>query len=285
MHYARSLLIAAALLAGACTRAPAARPRDASPVPTGAALSNAAQTPAADANPRAPVAPPTPGKVIEAIFEQPGDHSASYEVDNGSRATYWYGHAYETAGKRYFTGFVAQSPDDFGKTADADDPPAAKATLTQATFKAGSAAEPWVFVAAQHLVGEFGARGQADAVDASRNTEMFAIGPGRLVLAIPTDAAIEQGTVQKNYEVVVRAADGAWRYAGTVPAGVDDSAGCDQGRAFPCASARGRMKFVPGATMPNIEVTLQLLAPSAQSVGSKSVYRFDPKSSLYQPIR
>lgn len=288
----RHLLAAAAVasitacLASSCTRAPASRPADATQARVSAAdSSNAPQAPDARAPSRARIAPPTPGRVIEAIFEKPGDRSDSYEVDNGSRATYWYGQAYDVAAQHYFTGFVAQSPDHFGKAADAEDPPAARATLTQATFKSGSAAEPWTVVAAQHSVGEFGARGQADGVDGSRKAEIFSIGSGRIVLAVPTDAPIEQGTVQKNYEVVVRASDGAWSYAGTVPAGVDDSAGCDQGRAFPCAAMRGRLEFVPGSSMPDIEVTLQPLAPVKKSAGSKLVYRLDPKSSLYQPIR
>ena len=221
---------------------------------------------------------PAPGQVLEAVYQDPGDRSSSYEVGNGSRATYWFGHTYELNGKRYYTGFVEQSPDHLGSDVQ-DDPPSAKATLTQATFTAPPG-KGWVFIGAQRFVGEVGARGRADQVDDSRAPVSRPAAAGRLLLAVPTNAAIEQGTVQKNYEVLLRAPDGAWSHVGTVSAGLDDSAGCDQGRAFPCAPVTGRFSFDAGGDMPAVRVEL---APADSKAAPRTVfYRFDPATSMYR---
>lgn len=231
--------------------------------------------------PATEAAAPSPASVIEAVFQHPGDRSASYDVENGSRATYWFGYAYDVAGKRYYTGFVEQTPDHLGANADADDPPAAKATLTQATFVRNSSHADWDFVGAQRFVGEVGGRGRADAPDETRRAVLHDVSPGRFLLAVPTNAAIEQGTVQKNYEVLLRANDGAWAHVATVNAGVDDSAGCDGGRVFPCAGTTGHIEFVTTRDMPSIRVTL---SPQGNTSSREHTvtYTFDSASSTYQ---
>lgn len=227
-------------------------------------------------------ATPKPPAVIEAIFQDPGDGSASYPVGNGSWATFWFGHAYQVDGKRYYTGFVEQSPDHLGPGAPEDDPPSAKATLTQATFVLRDSSAGWKFVGAQRSIGEVGGRGHADAVDASREPLMQPIARRRLLVAVPTDAAIEQGTVQKNYELLLRTPDGAWSHVGTVNAGHDDSAGCDEGRAFPCTATTGRISFGSGGgDMPAIRVALQPVAPQAPAA-QVLTYQFDPATSKYR---
>lgn len=113
---------------------------------------------------------------------------------------------------------------------------------------------------------------------------MHPIARGRFVLAIPTNAAVEQGTVQKNYEVLLRAADGSWSHAGTVNTGYDDSAGCDEGRVFPCAPVRGRMTFVPGDRgMPDLQVSLEPGSPHAPAARVVT-YHFNHVTSTYQPF-
>lgn len=234
--------------------------------------------------PPSPVAParvaatPTAPAVLEAIYQDPGNRSASYEVGNGSRATYWFGHTYEVGSKRYYTGFAEQSPDRLGSDVQ-DDPPSAKATLTQATF-VSTPDNNWAFSGAQRFVGEVGARGRADAVDSTRSSIARRVAPGRLLLAVPTDSSIEQGTVQKNYELLLRAADGAWSHVGTVNAGQDDSAGCDEGRAFPCAPVTGRLSIDAGDGMPTLRVELR---PGTTGSAPRTViYRFDSSTSIYQ---
>lgn len=227
-------------------------------------------------------AAPVPGAVIEAIFQDRGDGSSSYDVGNGSRATFWFGYAYQVDGRRQYTGFVEQSPDHFGSDSAADDPPSAKATLTQATFVIDNARAGWSFVGAQRSIGEVGGRGQADAIDPSRQPVMHVVSPTRLLLAVPTVAAIEQGTVQKNYELLLRGDKGAWLHIGTVNAGYDDRAGCDGGRAFPCTSMRGRLTFERGTgEMPSIRIALEPNARDAPGAGM-ATYRFDPTTSSYR---
>lgn len=228
-------------------------------------------------------APPSGPIVIDAIFQNPGDHSSSYEVDNGSWATYWFGYRYDVDGVPHFTGFVEQSPDRMGGDANVDHAPAAKATLTQATFKAPDMQTGWAFLGAQRSVGEVGARGRADAVDPARKPLAHRVGAGRLVVAVPTNASIEQGTVQKNYEVLLRTTDGMWSHAGTLQAGHDDSAGCDEGRAFTCTPIVGRLAYVgESGLMPLIRITL-VPSDSTSSTPEVVTYRFDARTTTYQP--
>ena len=216
--------------------------------------------------------------MLEAIFQDPGDRSPSYVVENGSLATFWFGQRYEVSGAAYYTGFVEQTPDHFdGST---DDPPSAKATLTQATFVAPSGSATWQFVGAQRFVGEVGTRGQADAPDPSRPALVQQIGSDRLLLGVPTNAAIEQGVVQKNYEFLLRGIDGAWSHVGTIHAGHDDSAGCDGGRVFPCAPVSARITFEQGGDMPAITVRLEP-GSSDRSSARTVTYRFDAAASTY----
>ena len=272
------LMLASMLLLGACTTE--SKPPATSSPAFAAADARGASAGTVRSSVEVP-APPAPPVVIEAIFQNPGDRSASYEVDNGSWATYWFGHTYQVDGKPHYTGFVEQSPDRLGSEAAANDPPSAPATLTQATFTADGT-PGWTFLGAQRAIGEIGSRGRADAVDRARTPVTHEIGPGRLLLAVPTNSAIEQGTVQKNYEMLMRAADGAWTHVGTVNAGHDDSAGCDGGRVFPCAPVSGRMTFEGGnGSVPSIHVALE--PGGSKADGARVViYRFDPSTSTYR---
>lgn len=226
-----------------------------------------------------PASEPSPAQVLEAIFHTPGDRSSSYEIANGSWASYWHGRTYEVEGSRYFTGFAEQSPD-HAADMEADDPPSAKAKLGQATFLSKDGA--WVLVGTQVAFGQVGGRGRADAVDKKRDAVVRAVGGGRILLAIPTDAAIEEGTVGKNYELFLRQTDGKWSHVGTVAAGSDDSAGCDDGRAFPCAPTTGRLEIpTSDGAMPGLTVTLTN-GGAKPGTPQQVIYRFDPNSSQYR---
>lgn len=277
----RSLLLVTLAMLMACSAEPNAAQPPAkgdnvdSAHPLQAPSATSAKSPAEVAAPAAPA----PATVLEAIFQDPGDRSSSYAVENGTLATFWFGQRYEVSGAAYYTGFVEQTPDHFdGSTGD---PPSAKATLTQATFVAPGRSATWQFVGAQRFVGEVGTRGQADAPDPSRPALLRQIGSDRLLLGVPTNAAIEQGVVQKNYEFLLRGADGAWSHVGTINAGQDDSAGCDGGRVFPCAPASGRITFEQGGgDMPAITVRLEP-GSSDRSSARTVTYRFDAVTSTY----
>jgi len=214
--------------------------------------------------------------VIKAIFGENGDGSSSYPVGSGSWATFWYGHSYTTNDTRYFSGFAYQSPAHPPGTEEVDDPPSAKATLTQATFRLENSR--WAKVVTQRDLGDLGARGRADSVDAKRSVQSYTVAPNQFVLAVPTDAQIEQGVVQKNYEILRHEPDGHWNYFGTIEAGTDDSAGCDGGRVFPCNAVSGKIAFVAAEGMPEIRVTLDHGGNAPEIL----TYRFSTEESSYQ---
>ena len=53
--------------------------------------------------------PPSADSVLYFIYQRDGDGAVSYKVDGGATVSYWYGHAFELNGKRYFTGFCTRS--------------------------------------------------------------------------------------------------------------------------------------------------------------------------------
>ena len=79
--------------------------------------------PASDAKQQATataVAPPDVRTVMHTIYQVDGQGKDSYEVANGSVATYWYGHAFELNGTRYFTGFTWDTRERYGKPGEDD---------------------------------------------------------------------------------------------------------------------------------------------------------------------
>ena len=65
------------------------------------------------------VAPPDVRTVMHTIYQVDGQGKDSYEVANGSVAT-WYGHAFELNGTRYFTGFTWDTRERYGKPGEDD---------------------------------------------------------------------------------------------------------------------------------------------------------------------
>lgn len=185
---------------------------------------------------------------------------------------FWVGRAYELNGVHHYTGFAY--------FAGPDAAPDTKALLAQSTFIAvGTGASAWKHVVTQAAAGEFGARGGALAVDSSRAMHSFPTADGRLLLAVPVDGPIEQGVVTKAYEVLLRSSDGRWSPAGTIEAGWDDSAGCDEGRAYPCAPAQGALRFAQGhGAWPDVVVELTRTRPTSMQAHR---YRFDERRAVY----
>ena len=64
-----------------------------------------------------------------------GQGKDSYEVANGSVATYWYGHAFELNGTRYFTGFTWDTRERYGKPGEDDAGPDTQVNLAEATTR------------------------------------------------------------------------------------------------------------------------------------------------------
>ncbi|WP_460830694.1 hypothetical protein [Lysobacter humi (ex Lee et al. 2017)] len=184
----------------------------------------------------------------------------------------WAKDVYAVDGVQHFTGF-AYFP--------GNPEPTATAVLGQVTYllSASKSGTKWKEVLAEPNIGSIGARGRAYAVDRGRPVVTAAIGAQHRVVAVPVDGAIEQGVVPKLYEILVRTADARWHHAGTLEAGADDSAGCDDGHAYPCAPIKGSIAFAPKqGGLPDIVVTLSGRgAPGAP----REHYRYDPHTRQY----
>ena len=213
--------------------------------------------------------PPDAQRVVDEILK-----AAPQDIAPGA-PEFWFGHSYTFRGVPHYTGF-AYFP---GTTA-----PAATAVLADATFLASGTgrAATWAPVISEPDIGAVGGRGRAYGIDTGRQATSSTSRDGRLVLAIPVDGAIEQGVVPKLYEVLIRTPDARWHHAGTLDAGFDDSAGCDEGRAFRCAPVRGELKFDgPRASVPDILITLRT---AGNEPPQSARYGFDPNTSTYNVV-
>lgn len=210
--------------------------------------------------------PPDAGSVLYFIYQVDGDGAASYEVANGSIATFWFGHAFELNGTRYYTGFAWNTPQKFGKPGEDDVGPDSQVTLSEATFTltGDKPDRPWVLKGAEPWVGTVGANGTAPEIDSKRKPLQYRTPAGKLVLAVPT-SAFATGTSVDSYTLLVfnpeyeKSEDGqVWASVGTVITGEDNSAACDEGQVMPCISSEGALAFnaVAGSDLPAISVTL-----------------------------
>lgn len=257
-------------------------------------------TMANDSQKTAAVQPPSPSSVLYLIYQKDGDGASSYEVDNGSWATYWYGYSFDLGGKHYFTGFASQTPDKYGKSdeenyADAD----AKVTLTQATFFTTNpdAEKPWTFQGSERYIGEFGGYEKANEVDETRKPQSYQTPSGKLLLAVPT-WYLSSGTRVSSFDVLVfnpdeltKTDETRWTYLGNIVAGEDNGAACDEeeGAVVPCVKSSGVLSFAPqdGSDLPLIRIAVsgtEIAAPGKiRPLGSadNAEYRYDPAKQQY----
>jgi hypothetical protein len=252
------------------------------------------------------IAPPSPGEVIAAIYDERGDSSDSYEVANGAVATFWYGHQFDFGGKRYYTGFAYSTAEKYGKDKEEDfAAPDEQVTLSQATFERGSdAAHPWVFFGAQPALGEFGGYERGPGADTARKAKTFATAAGGEILAVPASESVNEGISAYYYEIFERAPNqddpnrlGPWRYLSSVDAGGDNAAGCASDPADakllpPCVKSVGEIAFeaVAGQDLPRISVALsgtRIDGPgktAALDPNQPLHYVFDAKDQAYRPV-
>ncbi len=247
-------LFAAAVTAAASPAALAAGPA--------ARLDAAQATQTAQA---AAVAPPDAPAVMYAIYQIDGKGADSYEVANGSIATYWFGHAFELGGTQYFTGFTWDTRERYGKPGEDEAGPETQVNLAEATFTlTGSSPErPWKFRGMEHTIGMFGAYERPEAIDTRRQPLEYRTPAGKLVLAVPTQG-FDNGTSFEGYALFVfnigprdELKDKVWAYIGSINTGDDNSAACADGDVMPCVARTGKLTFAaqPGGDMPRITVT------------------------------
>lgn len=248
----RTRKTAAALLAATITAAFTA----AIPAPASAAEQPAAQAAGA-------IAPPDAASVLYAIHQIDGKGASSYEVANGSIATYWYGHAFELEGTQYFTGFVWETAERYGKPGEENVGPETQVNLSEATFILAnpSSERPWKFRGMEATIGEFGAFEQPPEVDTRRKAIEHRTASGKLILAVPTEA-FDNGITISGYTILVftppekrqdESKDKVWAYAGNVLAGEDNGPACADGDVMPCTRSDGELVFSPN---PNSELPL-----------------------------
>ncbi|MPT29214.1 MAG: hypothetical protein E2602_20460 [Achromobacter sp.] len=200
-----------------------------------------------------------------AIYQIDGKGADSYEVANGSIATYWFGHAFELGGTQYFTGFTWDTRERYGKPDEDEAGPETQVNLAEATFTlTGSSPErPWKFRGMEHTIGMFGAYERPEAIDTRRQPLEYRTPAGKLVLAVPTQG-FDNGTSFEGYALFVfnigprdELKDKVWAYIGSINTGDDNSAACADGDVMPCVARTGKLTFAaqPGGDMPRITVT------------------------------
>lgn len=259
----------------------------------------AKEAPMPDASISTP-AVPTPGEAISAIFDTAGDGSSAYEVENGSWAHFWYGHRFELAGTQYYTAFVYQTPEKYGKDPAEDYPdPDVQAAITQATFvlEDDGKAKRWNLVGAQRHIGDFGANEKGPTVDAQSKPETFRTADGHEVLSVPAWVSAPGGIRQQTAEVfLLTPSDLRWIHAGSLSLGEDNSADCESDAASrtPCARSEGTLRFEPSkqGAIPDVLVARtgtgidrqgQVRALDPRDAITR--YRFDPQELRYDTVQ
>lgn len=215
----------------------------------------------------AKITPPDAAAVLYAIHQADSKGAPSLEVANGSIATYWFGHAFEMEGARYYTGFVWETRERYGKPGEDDIAPDTQVNLAEATFilDQTSAQGVWKFRGMEPTIGEFGAYERAPEVDTRRKPREFRTATGKLVLAVPTES-FENGITISAYTLLVftppeqrkdESKDNVWAYAGSVLAGEDNGPACADGDVMPCTRSEGELVFSANGTAELPRVTVQ----------------------------
>ncbi|WP_369978886.1 hypothetical protein [Xanthomonas bundabergensis] len=299
MRLAKTTLWAATLLLlGGCTdKQPDAAPASAPAAPA----ANAAAAPAPAATQAEPVAAevPAPGRVLDDIYGQKGDGSASYAIDNGAVASFWYGYRFDLDGKHYYTGFANATPEKYGKSEEETTPdPAVGVSISQATYVLDSAdGKPaWTLFHAQQWAGDFGGNEKADTLDQKRTPQSTQTKDGHLLLALPT-THFADGITSSGFAVFTFDPNKndlgdykGWVYLGTVATGEDNGAACDDEGTLKCASSTGTLSFEPGnGPMPGLRVAMRGTAIAGpgkvRTLGASDVatYAYDQAKGKYVP--
>jgi len=243
--------------------------------------------------------PPSPDSVLYFVYQRDGDGAHSFQVEGGDVISYWYGFPFEVQGENYFTGFTTRStgpegPDSESKTMEPGRVAIGQVTLVEAVQ---SEQQGWSQIATDGYVGEFGESDQPETVDPSRKAASHELSDGRLILGVPT-RLFNDGIATPSYAMFVFDRKGLpqepfrlWTYAGTIQAGSDNSAACEDG-VLTCAVSTGVVSFEPTSTdaMPTIRVELSGEAVTGpgqtRALGPEDAltYKFDANAGRYQAL-
>lgn len=229
------------------------------------ALAAPESAPAMPKSVAAAVTPPDAATVLYFIYQIDGKGKTSYEVQNGSIATYWFGHAFESEGKHYYTGFAWETAERYGKPGEDQVGPETRVNIAESTFILNDPASerPWKFRGMEHTIGEFGAYERGEEVDTRRKPLEYRTPAGKLLLAVPT-SSFENGITSDGYALLAfnperlkEETDGnVWTYVGGILTGEDNSAACADGEVMPCTNSTGELTFTAdgGNDMPRLTV-------------------------------
>ncbi|KLD76059.1 hypothetical protein ACFOPN_21085 [Xanthomonas hyacinthi] len=301
MRLAKTALWAATLLLlGGCTdKAADTAPAGTQAQPAATAAAAPAPTSAATQPEPVGVEVPAPGQVLADIYGLKGDGSASYTIDNGAVASFWYGYRFDLGGKQYYTGFANAGPEKYGKSEEETTPdPAVGVSISQATYVLDNAdGKPvWTLFHAQQWAGDFGGNEKADALDQKRKPQSTQTKDGHLLLALPT-THFADGITSSGFAVFTFDPNKndlgdykGWVYLGTVATGEDNGAACDDEGTMKCASSTGTLSFEPGSgPVPSLRVAMSGTAIAGpgkvRSLGAADVvtYTYDAAKHRYTP--
>lgn len=243
---------------------------------TPAPLTPSVNVPAPAASAAAGVAPPDAAAVLYAIHQVDSKGQPSANVANGSIATYWFGHAFELEGTPYYTGFIWETAERYGKPGEDDVGPMTTVNLAEATFIRDPAAPegPWTFRGMEPTIGEFGAYERPPEVDTQRKPLEYRTASGKLMLAVPTET-FENGITISGYTLLVFTppekrqdeTGNVWAYVGNVIAGEDNGPACADGDVMPCTRSEGELVFSATATADLPRVTVQFTGNTISGPG------------------
>ena len=202
--------------------------------------------------------------VMHTIYQVDGQGKDSYEVANGSVATYWYGHAFELNGTRYFTGFTWDTRERYGKPRRGRCRPRHPGQSGRSHLHADRLHARQALAVPRHDQHHRQLRRlrKPEFVDPKRKPVEYRTPAGKLVLAVPTDG-FDNGTSFTGYALFVfnpgprdELKDKVWTYVGSVNTGSDNSAACADGDVMPCVSSQGELSFAAhgGSDMPRISI-------------------------------
>lgn len=241
--------------------------------------------------------PPSPDSVLYFVYQRDGDGAHRFQVEGGDVVGYWFGYPFELGGEQYFTGFTSRSAGTEGPLADSTTMEPGHVAIGQVTLvKAERSGQPgWSQIATDGFVGEFGRLDQPELIDESRRAVSEALEDGRLILAVPT-RLFSDGVATPSYAMFVFDRKGQpqapfrmWTYAGTVAAGTDNSAACEDG-VLTCVVSKGELRFEPATegALPTIRIALtgdEVSGPGqTRALGPEDalVFDFDTNIGRYQ---